>query len=62
MALTSLDSVETQRAALDLLLAMVDKVELTRDVLLRVLESLLQSVNSADHAETGDLLLINKVG
>lgn len=64
MALTSLYSVETQRAGLHFLLAMCEKVELSRAVLLRILNALLQSMSDSyvvDYEKTSNLLLLNKV-
>jgi hypothetical protein len=64
MALTSAYSVETQRAALHFLLAVCDKLMVSRTVLLGVLDALLQSMGSAydvDYEKTSNLLLLNKV-
>lgn len=64
MALTSSYSVETQRAGLHFLSAMCDKMEVSRTVLLKILDTLLQSISNAydvDYEKTSDLLLLNKV-
>lgn len=64
MALTPPYSVETQRAGLHFLLAMCEKVELSRAVLLRILAALLQSMSDAydvDYEKTSNVLLLNKV-
>ena len=62
MGLTSSFSVETQRAALHFLAAACDKMELSRTVLLRILDVLLQSMTTTRETEkTINAMLRNKV-
>lgn len=64
MALTAPYSVETQRAGLHFLLALCDKMELSRAVLVRILDALVQAMTNTydvDYEKTSNLLLLNKV-